>query len=710
MNLSPLTESVLLEAAQVLKPPPRLSISQWAEQNFLLSSEDSALAGQYRCANAPYQREMLDAVQEPGIERVVFWTGAQMVKTLALKIILAYYMKEDPCPMAYLLPSLPLARRWSKQRLAPMLRDNPSLRGLVEEGMRKSGNSLLEKEFPGGILFVLGAMNAAALASYPLRAVFVDEEDRMEISARGASGAGEGEGDPVALIEERTTTFWNAFVIEASTCTLEGISRIVAKYQISDQRKYWVPCPHCGEFQLLSWKRLIWSKEQDPTPENVCYACEHCAAALYETEKMAMLRAGQWRKGAPEVRNCAGFWISQMYSPFTTWAKMVQKFRDAMSHRENPEKLKVFVNTALAETWKADEEAFESGDLMARREEFPPPAVPDGATVLTAAVDVQGDRLELEVWGWGRGEEAWGIDRLVFPGDPAKPQVWEQLDRFLLDARYLHARGVRLEIAATFVDAGYLTAEVMGWTKPRKDRRIFAIRGFDGFRRPPLGRPSKANRARTLMYPVGVDVIKEILYARLRIRIPGAGYLHFSKYKHDAEYFGQLTCERLKRKYVRGFAVRYWVKPLGARNEALDLWAYNYGAFLSLSPEPGRMLEALRKQLLERAKYAAAARREKVDPNQLALLGAPDALPAAAEGVPPGRPALQTSAEEVPGTQSPVSPVPSEEKPETRNEKPETSSGFGAEEYKVAERLDGEKPAPEPPRPPQIRVKRSRWL
>lgn len=677
--ISALVQSVFSEAAQVLKPPPKLLISEWAEREFILSSEDSAEPGRFRLSRTPYLRGILDSVLDPRVEEIVLFTAAQCAKTTALKIILGYFMKEDPSGTLYMMPTLDDAKKWSRGRLAPMMRDVPALRGLIGEGARKGENNTLFKTFPGGFLNIVGANSPSSLTSWPTRLVLADEEDHYPLSAGS-------EGDPVSLAAERTTTFWNRKIVHSSTCTIKGLSRIEAKYLVSNKQRYFVPCPGCGEFQALRWDRLVKDiEQQDPEP---VYPCEACGLAITEFDKPKMLNAGEWRAERPEVTRTAGFWLSAMYSPFTSWSQMVVKFREAKRERENPEKLKTFINLSLAETWEEQGEVVEYSELERRREHYPPPALPDGVTVVTGGVDVQGDRLELEVVGWGKGEESWGVDVQLFEGDTAKSEVWDRLDDYLLNSRFLHARGVYLDIAAVFVDSGFRANEVYRWTGARNDRRIYASKGMSGWRRPPLGPYTRANRHKVKMYPVGVDVIKEIVYARLRLTEAGAGYMHFSLGKHTQEYFRQLTAERLVKKYQHGFPVRYWEKPAGARNEALDMRVYAYAAFLSLSTNPAAMLEHLRRDLLAQARQQAQIRRLKVDPNQLSFLEKPlEAAAAVPEAV------AQTSA------QNEAAPQKSEEK----------DVSLGAEEYKAAEVLDATEQKPAVRRaPPRITFNR-RW-
>jgi phage terminase large subunit GpA-like protein len=696
VSLAPSVLSTFADAARLFTPPPRISLSEWAERECVLSSEDSAEPGRYRVARAPYQRGMQDAILDPLVEEVVFFTSAQVGKTQVEKNLLAYFMAEDPCAILFVLPGLDAVKRFSEQRLAPMVRDTPCLRALVSDKSNKVGAGSSRKLFPGGVLFLVTANSPTALASMPARVVFTDEEDRFEASSGD-------EGNPVQLAAKRQTTFWNRKRIRSSTTTIKGLSSIEAAYEASNKQKFFVPCPHCSAFQVLQWKRLIYPKDEPAAIDNVHYACEECGAAIAEFEKSRMLARGEWRAERPEISTVAGFWINELYSPFVKWHEMAAAWRKALDSHKSSE-LQTFVNLSLAESWEEAGEVLDGNELMRRREDYPPPALPDGVTVVTAGIDAQADRLEVEVVGWGKGEESWSIKRLRFEGDTAVlngrksndgtyiPTAWEKLEEFLTKTQFLHARGVRLEIAAALVDSGYRASEVYAFTKTMQEKglRVYACKGISGFGKAPLQKFNRNNRQRARLYPVGVDVIKKTVHDRLKIATAGGGYMHFSKSENDADYFAELTAEQLKHKYAHGFPVRFWEKKPGARNESLDCRVYAYAAFLSLSEKPEKMLERLREELLTRARQAAELRRAKLDPNQLPLITQD------LEG-------SESSADDQRPTTNDSSPV------QTPAEVLAPDVSLGEHEYVVAEKLD-EQTAAEPASGPQVVVRRGKWL
>jgi phage terminase large subunit GpA-like protein len=613
--------AVFREAGATFKPPSKLTVSEWAEQKRILSSESSSTVGRYRCSIAPYQRAMMDAVHVPGVEEIVYFTGAQLGKSLCEENIGGYFMSEDPSPIIWMWPTLEVAKEWAVDTLEPLIRDTPALAELISAGSRKSGNRTAFKAFPGGWLAVIGANSPSGLRRRRARVVIADEIDGYEASAGD-------EGDAIELVAQRSVTFWNAIRLLASTCTIKGESRIEAAYEASSGQKYWVRCKDCKEFQILKWAQITYPKNEEPTVSNVVYACEHCGSAHYETDKHPMLAAGEWRAQRPHIVARQGFWLSALYSPFEPWWKLVVKWKRAMAQRENPELLKTFVNLSLAETFEEKEEAIDREGLVRRCEHYTPMLLPDGVVLVTCGVDVQPDRLLAQVRGWGRGFESWSIEYKTFEGDTSilkgrtneagqyLPSAWEKLDEFL-QKTYVHARGVRLDIGATFIDSGDQAQEVYAFTRAIElDRRVFACKGMSTFDHPAIKPFNRNNRAHARMYPVGVSQIKKQIYAWLKIETPGPGYMHFTDHHCDAGYFDELTCEKLKKKYEKGFPVRYWEKPVGVRNEVLDCNVYAYAALLSLSEHPGKMLDRLRAELVEDARKL----KEKEDPRQISLL------------------------------------------------------------------------------------------
>lgn len=518
----------------------------------------------------------MDAISDPTIREVWVVKSAQVGWTEILNNVIGFHVHQDASPMLLVQPTLEMAEAWSKDRLAPMIRDTPALRDkIADPRSRDSGNTLLHKTFPGGHLTVAGANSAAGLASRPIRVVMFDEVDRFPASAGT-------EGDPISLGKKRTATFWNRKVLAGSTPTIKGSSRIEAGYDQSDQRYYFVPCPQCGTFQRLVWAQVRWP---DGSPEAAVYVCAHCGSELDEADKQQMLRNGEWR-GTRPFTGVAGFHISELYSPWSTWREMATAF---LSAKRFPETLQTWINTALGETWEDKGETLEPQGLLGRRESYTAQNVPEGVLLIVAGTDVQDDRLETTVWGFGADEESWRLEHIVLPGDPGQQQIWAEHDN-LLRRRYTTDDGRTLSIEACCVDSGgHFTEQVYRYCAARKRFRIWAIKGVGGPGR--LVWPKKPSKVRIgLLWSIGVDTIKELIYGRLKkVHEPGPGYMHLDA-DTDEEWLEQLTSETVVYRQVQGRRVRLWrPKRTGTRQEALDCAVYAYAAMVGRGG--GRLLQ-----------------------------------------------------------------------------------------------------------------------
>lgn len=505
----------------------------------------------------------MDACSDPEIQEVVVMAGAQLGKTEAILNIIGYHIDNAPCPILVLQPTLEMAQAFSKDRIASgLLRSTPVLRDKVKDPRaRDSGNTTLHKVFAGGALTIVGANSPAGLASRPIRIVLCDETDRYPTSA----GA---EGDPIQLARKRSATFWNRKVIMVSTPTNKGASRIEDAYEKSDRRQYHVPCKHCHEHQVLKWSHVRW---EDNRPETAKYLCEHCGVLWDEADRVWSIRNGQW-VAREEFRGIAGFHINGLYSP---WTPLADGVRDFLSVRKNPEQLRVFTNTYLGETWEDEGERLSDFDLADRRETMD--FVPDEVMVLTAGIDCQDNRLEMTLVGWGRNDESWVLSHQTFFGDPSTPQLWADLD-VALNREYKTETGRLLRIRASCVDSGgHFTNSVYAYCKKNQGKGIFAIKGVGGDGKAIAGRPSKNNTMKCPLFPIGVDTVKDLLMARLRIEDEGSGYVHFSDTLDD-EWFKQLTAEKAVTRFHKGFKKRIWHKTRN-RNEALDCMVYAIAAY-----------------------------------------------------------------------------------------------------------------------------------
>ncbi len=450
-------------------------------------------------------------------------------------------------------------------RWAGELTETPVIRALFDaRRARDAGNAEDMKGFPGGMLVIGGANSPASLASMPIRYVLCDEVDRFPWEVGQ-------EGDPLGLIDERTKTFPRRKVLLVSTPTVKGASRIEGEYEKSDMRQFHVPCPHCGELQVLRWRHDDgrYGLIHNAATGAVYYACIHCGERIDEHHKPAMLAAGRWIPRHPE-RAVRGYHLSGLYSPIGlgfTWAELWRKWEEAHGDTAN---LKRFINTTLGESWEEQGDSIEDLALIARLEDYPE-ALP--ASLRTAGVDVQKDRLEASIVAWGAGEEGWLIDHLILPGDTARPDVWENLHDALTDAG----------IAFAAIDSGYNTSMVYAFTEKR--RWSVAVKGITGMGRPLIEDEKKRrqrlrNRRKKAAHvePLGVDQGKALLYARLKLPVPGPAYLHFPRDPaFDDEYFAQLAAEKLVTKIRGTRPFQEWVQTR-PRNEALDCLLYALAA------------------------------------------------------------------------------------------------------------------------------------
>lgn len=508
-----------------------------------------------------------------------------------LNNVAGYFIHQDPSPLIMILPTLELAESFSKERFALMLRDSPVLLDKVKDARsRDSNNTILQKSFPGGNLTLAGANSPSSLGSRPKRVVLLSEVDRYPESAGT-------EGDPVSLVMKRSTTFFNRIAGLESTPNVKGASRIETAFEASDQRRYFVPCPHCGEFQTLRWANFEWDKIPDGIGgteqhlhETVLYRCDNnkCGTLIDESEKMNMLTAGEWRATKP-FNGTAGFHIWEAYSPWVQWSDIVANFVEA---KKFPDTFKVFVNTTLGETWEVKGESVDKQPLMNRREHYEFD-IPQGVLVVTASIDVQGDRLEIEWRGWGIDEETWGLKYQIIHGDPTSNELWDvQLDE-ALSKTFMNEAGIEFRTVCVTIDSGYLSEMVYRYCKKKQPQRFYPTKGSSERGKPVVSKMSKNNKMGVNMFILGTDTAKDLVYGRLKVDQPGPGYCHFPL-EYEEDYFEQLTSEQAVTKFSNGISRRVWELKKGQkRNEALDVFCGNYSALKILNPSFKRISEKI---------------------------------------------------------------------------------------------------------------------
>ena len=564
-----------------LKPPPDMTISQWAEKYRILSGSASSEPGRWSNARTPYLVEIMDELSpQSSATDVVFMKGSQIGGTEVLINTALYYIKHCPSPIGQFQTTEQTAKRFLKQR------ENPAFTAM---GIDKLfyGDEMYLKEFPGGALITGWSNSPSNLRSMPIRIALCDEISEW------AKDCG-GQGDPCELVKRRTTNFPRKKRFWNSTPGIDGECNITEKFRIGDQRHYQVPCPHCGVLHKWLWSNIVWDRDSDGNhlPRTVRMRCPHCGKDYGEHYKTELMAQGQW---VSENENGAypSFHINALYSPlgWYSWENAVTDFLEAQG---DVNKMKSFTNNILGEAWNIDGGMqVDQFGLMERCEDYDA-EVPDGALVLTAGVDTQDDRLEVEVVGWGVGMESWGIKNKILVGDPSQPAVWELLDN-ILKAGYTNTNGERMYVAATLVDAGgHHTDDVYRFTAQREWRNVFASVGKAGIGRPIASRPRKTDKSNAVgasVVTVGVDTAKDQLFDWLTKERVCPGYCHFPKNEeYDSEFFAQMTAEKRVKHYVRGNLV-WGYKKTRPRNEAIDKRVYARAAVDVIGVDVNKMAE-----------------------------------------------------------------------------------------------------------------------
>ncbi|WP_142847239.1 phage terminase large subunit family protein [Telmatospirillum sp. J64-1] len=571
-----------------LAPPADVAPSAWAAENLVVPDGPKAGA-KWDPATTPYLIEIIDLMGSTSLAtRVVVRKSAQVGFTVVGQAWLCYIIDVAPAKTLMVLPTVPVAQDFAREKLNPTIEQSPAVRKKVRKQVSRStgGSTSLNKRFPGGSIVITGANSSADLRSKTVKYVFADEVDDWPLDL-------DGQGDPMAMAEARQSAFeatadWKR--LEGSTPKIKGASRIDEAFEAGDQRYWQVPCPHCGEYQKLTFfpdaegkGGLRFNKE---FPHNAWYACRNpeCGVGVIEHHhKRAMVAAGKWVPEAPGPGRHPSFHIDALISNLTTWDKLAAGF---LAAKDDPVKLKAFYNLRLGLAWEERGEAPEWQRLYARRGSYARRQVPPGGLIITTACDVQGDGIYYEVVAWGAGEVSWSIDAGFLPGvtdDPDNP-VWRDLDA-LVARRYPDAYGNAWPADAFGIDSGYNSEVVKSWA--RRHHGVYALKGEDGWYRPALGTPSvvditlggKKKRRGAKVWPVGTWPLKSKWYALLRK--PGIaegeaedphGYCHFSQF-HDEAYFSQVTSEYLKEVESKGRKVRQWMAR--GQNHLLDCRIYN---------------------------------------------------------------------------------------------------------------------------------------
>jgi phage terminase large subunit GpA-like protein len=572
-----------------------MPLSEWSDNYRILSSESSAEPGQWITAKAPYEKEIMDAISNPFVPKVCVQKASQVgVTDCAILNPIGYFIDEDPCPILVVQPTIELAEAFSTDRLRPMLRDSPRLRGKVADPRTKdSQNTLRRKAFKGGYVALGGANSAASLSGRPVRVVLLDEVDRYPASAGT-------EGNPLQLAIARTSAFWNRKVVIVSSPGIKGVSHVEREMAQSTCEFWYLPCPECGFMQILDWERIRFT--------DFTHRCIECEA--HELKYRWLANKGEWRPHRPldehgNKVSVRGFYLSGLYNPWIEWDVLVLEYQRALVATEegDVEPMKAFRNTRLGLLYEDIGEKVEV-DLYHTRREVYQSEVPEGVLVLTAGVDIGERMINYEVIGWGKGNECWGIEYGILDGDPREDEIWRLLDQAVLNRSFVTHDDKRMRVKRIAVDSSYASDFVYAYTKPRQPRCI-AIRGEGGLGKPFIkgaGTLTKTNRAR--IQTLGVDTGKEEIVNRLTVTKVGPGYCHFPKLEndepacgYDEEYFKGLTAERRIVKSKHGFRTYIWTKRLSQRNEPFDCRNYALGA--ARLPYSGIKLDTMQRDLYE---------------------------------------------------------------------------------------------------------------
>ena len=582
-----------------MQPPENLTVTEWAECKRYLSTEASAEPGLWRTNRTPYLRAIMDAFTDPKIRHIVFVAASQVGKTEVLNNIIGYIIDQNPGSILFVHPTTIDAREFSKLRIAPMIRDSPAVRRKVAAPKsRDSGNTLLQKSYPGGILTLCGSNEAHALASKPIRYVFGDERDRW------AQSAGT-EGDPWELAMARQTTFYNAKAVEVSTPTIRGSSNIAKSFAKGTMERWKSQCPHCGEFHEIQWKDIRYEAEETVvnhertyTVHDVFWICPGCSCV--SDEATMKKQPAKWVADNPAAyaNGVRSFWLNAFVSPWASWESICLKYQNALG---DTGKMQVVYNTCFGQLWEDRGDTQDPDTLLGRREVYEA-ELPEGVLVLTAGVDTQDDRMEYEIVGHGHFGETWGIEKGVIMGRPDDPATWDSLDMMVFDRVLRFKDGLGLKVSMSFVDeGGHFTEEVRLFCQRRIKKKVFCIKGFSGPDRPFTSPPKKQkiiinNRylGTVWQYQLGVDSGKQIIMDNLKVQAPGPKYCHFPlREDYGAMYFNGLLSEHLvpegktRQRWV-------WTKIQGhERNEPLDCRNYALAAFKVLPVD----LDALDRRL-----------------------------------------------------------------------------------------------------------------
>ncbi len=586
----------------ILRPKPRLSGTEWADEHFYLSPESSASPGKW--TTLPYQIEPINCMTDEVTEQVTWWKSARVGYTKCINIAVGYHIHQNPASILLAQPTEDEAIGYAEDEIEPMVRDNDVINNLIGKTTKKGKNKrekTAKKNYPGGILELVGAHSPRNFRRRTVRVFIGDEIDGWEQQAGK-------EGDQISLGKKRTNDFWNRKIILGSSPGVDELSKIKPEFYKGDQRYYNVPCPHCGHFHKLEWANFDTPRDEEGQviEDEVGFFCPGCGSKYFEDDKVSMIEKGKWIATKPFKGHASFFiWAAYSYNANSSWVAIAKEWFEAQG---NVLKQKAFTMLVLGETWEDEQgEKIEDNILMENREDYT--ILPNEAIVLTCGVDTQDDRLEGEIKAWGDENESWGVKHFRIEGKPSQKQVWKDLDD-IINSTYKREDGIELRVSCTCIDSGgHYTEDVYKYCKKREFKRVFAVKGSSQSGKPIVSRPSKNNKIGAKVFMVGTDTAKELIYDRLQFENYGEGYMHFNK-TYDEEYFKQLTAEKVVYTYKKGVKTRVW-KKTRTRNEALDYTVYNLAALAILNPNYKKIQENMKPVKKEVAKKQTVQKSKK---------------------------------------------------------------------------------------------------
>jgi phage terminase large subunit GpA-like protein len=559
-----------------IKPSEKLSVEEHSRRHFYLPRDGNPFPGHFDVNLTPYLREILSSLEfENPAEEIVFMKGCQIGgSSVSLAFLLWVANCGHSAPSLVVFPTEKNAHRFVKKKFRPAVQNcAPLMEKLAQKDVERESLDLFS--YPGGTVSFGNAHAPNTMRMDSCAVVIFDEVSDFPTDS-------DGQGDPIEIGRGRTSTYEGRRKIYlVSTPTISGICRIEKAYLETDQRKFFVPCPECEYFQLIDWKRIRWDQTNS---EKVWLECENsqCKIRIFENKKTQMLAKGQWRATASAQGRKIGFHISGLYAPvgMLSWRAAVGQF---LAAKESPSLLKVFVNNILGETWK-EGVGFSKNRLKKRIHDYRVEPLPQGVGLVTAGVDINGSHTNIEIVGWGRDRENWGLAYHIIEKEPSDPDLWQELDLYL-NQIFTHHKGFKLRIAATAIDTGFMCDEVYAYVRSKlgSGRNIIGIKGIEGLARPVIeSRPNFKNKGRLPIYSVSMNTSNDLLFAWLNTKEPGPGFCHFPKFYKKTNFFDELSAVKRITEYRKGRELGRWVQEPSKRKEANDCRRYAMAAMFHL--------------------------------------------------------------------------------------------------------------------------------